>query len=356
MGWASFDPRSVFPGSRHFVPSWSDTDARLTVAGGIREPRHRARDASLGWLARRAVRCGSRSAAERSITWCRMPAAYIASTEEQARETRDARAIRAEAGRRGSARARGEIGTPRYRAGHRRRTIPAPSAHFSGPLPERVLVYVGAPGTTSRWTSRARARAGARVPRAFRSLHGNGDKHSGNSEHGKRKVTICASIPDLADILSALRVKPQGKVSAEWKARVDCACAYAWCALRQDDMIYNPSRRASRAPRRSAEPDGETTRRSAPRRSSSRNKGQGAWSRSSRKDLGYRSHSGYVIHGAITRRSPKSLRDHTHSLAGRRSQPEARPADDDAAAMRFAKVADHDYEGVVLERTSASDS
>ncbi|HEV3009376.1 MAG TPA: class II aldolase/adducin family protein [Burkholderiales bacterium] len=177
---------------------------------------------------------------------------------------------------------------------------------------------------------------------------------------GKNKVTdLRKHYPDLAPDKDypALRFKPlKGKVSAaEWEARVDCACAYRLVRhYGMDDMIYNHiSARIPGTEEFLLNPMGMTYDEIC---ASSLIKvdleGKVLWQPEFPKGLGYRFNiAGYVIHGAIHEAKPElHCVIHTHSLAGMAVASLKRgllPMTQ--TAMRFAKVAYHDYEGVVLE-------
>ena len=177
---------------------------------------------------------------------------------------------------------------------------------------------------------------------------------------GKNKVTdLRKHYPDLAPDKDypALRFKSlKGKVSAaEWEARVDCACAYRLVRhYGMDDMIYNHiSARIPGTEEFLLNPMGMTYDEIC---ASSLIKvdleGNVLWEPEFPKGLGYRFNiAGYVIHGAIHEAKPElHCVIHTHSLAGMAVASLKRgllPMTQ--TAMRFAKVAYHDYEGVVLE-------
>ena len=148
----------------------------------------------------------------------------------------------------------------------------------------------------------------------------------------------------------------KGKVSAaEWEARVDCACAYRLVRIfNMDDLVYNHiSARIPGTAHFLLNPFGLTYDEIC---ASSLIKvsveGEVIWSPEFPEGLGYRFNpAGYRIHGAIHRAKPDlHCVIHTHSLAGMAVASQKRgllPLTQ--TAMRFAKVAVHDYEGVVLE-------
>jgi ribulose-5-phosphate 4-epimerase/fuculose-1-phosphate aldolase len=146
------------------------------------------------------------------------------------------------------------------------------------------------------------------------------------------------------------------KVSpAEWQARVDCACAYRLVRhFGMDDLVYNHiSARIPGTEEFLLNPFGLTYDEIC---ASSLIKvdlaGEVLWQPDFPPGLGYKFNlAGYVIHGAIheARRELQCV-IHTHSLAGMAVSSLKRgllPMTQ--TAMRFAKVAYHDYEGVVLE-------
>src|SRR3954462_906422 len=177
---------------------------------------------------------------------------------------------------------------------------------------------------------------------------------------GKSKVSdLRRHYPELAPDKDypQLRFKSlKGRVSAaEWEARVDCACAYRLVRhFGMDDLIYNHI--SARIPGTEAfllNPRGLMYEEIC------------AWSLLKAgvagevlgqpefpPGLGYKFNlAGYVIHGAIHEARPDlQCVIHTHSLAGMAVSSLKRgllPMTQ--TAMRFAKVAYHDYEGVVLE-------
>ena len=177
---------------------------------------------------------------------------------------------------------------------------------------------------------------------------------------GKHKVTdLRKAYPELAPDkdyppLSFRSLK--GKVSAaEWEARVDCACAYRLVRhFGMDDLIYNHI--SARIPGTESfllNPMGlmydEICASSLIKVDRA---GEVLWQPEFPPGLGYKFNlAGFVIHGAIHEARPDlQCVIHTHSLAGMAVSSLKRgllPMTQ--TAMRFAKVAYHDYEGVVLE-------
>jgi ribulose-5-phosphate 4-epimerase/fuculose-1-phosphate aldolase len=148
----------------------------------------------------------------------------------------------------------------------------------------------------------------------------------------------------------------KGRVSAaEWEARVDCACAYRLVRhYGMDDMIYNHiSARIPGTEEFLLNPMGLTYDEIC---ASSLIKvdlaGKVLWQPQFPHGLGYQFNlAGYVIHGAIHEAKPElHCVIHTHSLAGMAvASLKKGLLPMTQTAMRFAKVAYHDYEGVVLE-------
>jgi ribulose-5-phosphate 4-epimerase/fuculose-1-phosphate aldolase len=148
----------------------------------------------------------------------------------------------------------------------------------------------------------------------------------------------------------------KGKVSAaEWQTRVDCACAYRLVRhFGMDDLIYNHiSARIPGTEEFLLNPMGlmydEICASSLIKVDLA---GNVLWQPQFPEGLGYKFNpAGYVIHGAIHEAKPElHCVIHTHSLAGMAVSSLKRgllPMTQ--TAMRFAKVAYHDYEGVVLE-------
>ena len=177
---------------------------------------------------------------------------------------------------------------------------------------------------------------------------------------GKHKVTdLRKAYPELTPDkdyppLSFRSLK--GKVSAaEWEARVDCACAYRLVRhFGMDDLIYNHI--SARIPGTESfllNPMGlmydEICASSLIKVDLA---GEVLWQPEFPPGLGYKFNlAGFVIHGAIHEARPDlQCVIHTHSLAGMAVSSLKRgllPMTQ--TAMRFAKVAYHDYEGVVLE-------
>jgi ribulose-5-phosphate 4-epimerase/fuculose-1-phosphate aldolase len=176
----------------------------------------------------------------------------------------------------------------------------------------------------------------------------------------KAKVTdLRKAYPDLAPDKDypPLRFKSlKGKVSAaEWEARVDCACAYRLVKhFGMDDLIYNHiSARIPGTEEFLLNPMGLTYDEIC---ASSLIKvdlaGKVLWQPEFPKGLGYKFNlAGYVIHGAIHQAKPElHCVVHTHSLAGMAvASLKKGLLPMTQTAMRFAKVAYHDYEGVVLD-------
>ena len=148
----------------------------------------------------------------------------------------------------------------------------------------------------------------------------------------------------------------KGKVSAaEWQARVDCACAYRLVRhFGMDDLIYNHiSARIPGTENFLLNPFGLLYEEIC---ASSLIKvdlaGKVIWQPEWPKGLEYTFNlAGFVIHGAIHAAKPDiQCIIHTHSLAGMAiASLKKGLLPMTQTAMRFAKVASHDYEGVVLE-------
>ena len=176
----------------------------------------------------------------------------------------------------------------------------------------------------------------------------------------KAKVTdLRKAYPDLAPDKDypPLRFKSlKGKVSAaEWEARVDCACAYRLVKhFGMDDLIYNHiSARIPGTEEFLLNPMGlmydEVCASSLIKVDLA---GRVLWAPEFPKGLGYRFNpAGFVIHGAIHQAKPElACVIHTHSLAGMAvASLKKGLLPMTQTAMRFDKVAYHDYEGVVLE-------
>lgn len=177
---------------------------------------------------------------------------------------------------------------------------------------------------------------------------------------GKGKVTdLRKAYPELAPDKDypPLRFKSlKGKVSAaEWQARVDCACAYRLVRhFGMDDLIYNHiSARIPESEEFLLNPMGlmydEICASSLIKVDLA---GNVLWQPEFPKGLPYKFNpAGFVIHGAIHEARPElHCVIHTHSLAGMAVGALKKgllPMTQ--TAMRFAKVAYHNYEGVVLE-------
>lgn len=147
----------------------------------------------------------------------------------------------------------------------------------------------------------------------------------------------------------------KGKVSAaEWEARVDCACAYRLVRhFGMDDLIYNHvSARIPGAEEFLLNPFGlmyDEICASALIKVDLA--GRVLWAPEFPQGLPYQFNpAGFVIHGAIHEAKPElHCVIHTHSLAGMAVASLGKgllPMTQ--TAMRFDKVATHDYEGVVL--------
>jgi ribulose-5-phosphate 4-epimerase/fuculose-1-phosphate aldolase len=173
------------------------------------------------------------------------------------------------------------------------------------------------------------------------------------------KNDLRSAYPDLAPDKDypPLRFKSlKGKVSAaEWEARVDCACAYRLVRhFGMDDLIYNHiSARIPGTEEFLLNPMGLTYDEiCASALIKVDLKGKVLWQPEFPKGLGYKFNlAGYVIHGAIHEAKPElHCVVHTHSLAGMAvASLKKGLLPMTQTAMRFAKVAYHDYEGVVLE-------
>lgn len=148
----------------------------------------------------------------------------------------------------------------------------------------------------------------------------------------------------------------KGKVSAaEWEARADCACAYRLVRhFGMDDLIYNHiSARIAGTEEFLLNPFGlmydEICASSLVKVDL---KGRILWQPEWPKGLNYTFNlAGFVIHGAIHEAKPEMhCVIHTHSIAGMAvSALKKGLLPMTQTAMRFSKVAYHDYEGVVLE-------
>ena len=176
----------------------------------------------------------------------------------------------------------------------------------------------------------------------------------------KAKVTdLRKAYPDLTPDKDypTLKFKSlKGKVSAaEWEARVDCACAYRLVRIfNMDDLVYNHiSARIPGTEDFLLNPMGlmydEICASSLIKVDLS---GKVLWSPEFPAGLGYKFNpAGYVIHSAVHEAKPDiHCVIHTHSLAGMAvSALKGGLLPMTQTAMRFDKVAYHDYEGVVLE-------
>jgi ribulose-5-phosphate 4-epimerase/fuculose-1-phosphate aldolase len=146
-----------------------------------------------------------------------------------------------------------------------------------------------------------------------------------------------------------------GVSAAEWEARVDCACAYRLVHhFEMDDLVYNHiSARIPGTEEFLLNPFGllyeEICASSLIRVNL---KGEVLWQPDWPDGLNYTFNlAGFVIHGAIHEARPEAqCIIHTHSLAGMAvASLEHGLLPMTQTAMRFARVAYHDYEGVVLE-------
>jgi ribulose-5-phosphate 4-epimerase/fuculose-1-phosphate aldolase len=148
----------------------------------------------------------------------------------------------------------------------------------------------------------------------------------------------------------------KGKVSpAEWEARVDCACAYRLVRhFGMDDLIYNHiSARIPGTEEFLLNPMGLMYDEICASALIKVDPGGNVlWQPEFPEGLGYKFNpAGYVIHGAIHEARPElHCVIHTHSIAGMAvSSLKGGLLPMTQTAMRFAKVAYHDYQGVVLE-------
>jgi ribulose-5-phosphate 4-epimerase/fuculose-1-phosphate aldolase len=176
----------------------------------------------------------------------------------------------------------------------------------------------------------------------------------------KNKVAdLRKAYPDLAPDKDypPLRFKSlKGKVSAaEWEARVDCACAYRLVRhFGMDDLTYNHI--SARIPGKEEfllNPFGlmydEICASSLIKVDLS---GRVLWEPEFPQGLGYKFNpAGYVIHSAVHEAKPElHCVIHTHSLAGMAiASLKHGLLPMTQTAMRFDKVAYHDYEGVAVE-------
>ena len=148
----------------------------------------------------------------------------------------------------------------------------------------------------------------------------------------------------------------KGKVSAaEWEARVDCACAYRLVRIfNMDDLVYNHiSARIPGTEHFLLNPMGlmydEICASSLIKVDLA---GKVLWEPEFPEGLGYKFNpAGYVIHSAVHEAKPDiHCVIHTHSLAGMAvGSLKSGLLPMTQTAMRFTKVAYHDYEGVALE-------
>jgi ribulose-5-phosphate 4-epimerase/fuculose-1-phosphate aldolase len=148
----------------------------------------------------------------------------------------------------------------------------------------------------------------------------------------------------------------KGKVStAEWEARLDCACAYRLVRyFGMHDLIYNHiSARIPGTEEFLLNPFGLMYEEICASSLIKVNlQGEVLWQPEWPKGLNYTFNlAGFVIHGAIHEARPEiHCVIHTHSLAGMAvASLERGLLPMTQTAMRFAAVAYHDYEGVVLE-------
>jgi ribulose-5-phosphate 4-epimerase/fuculose-1-phosphate aldolase len=147
----------------------------------------------------------------------------------------------------------------------------------------------------------------------------------------------------------------RGEVSpAEWEARVDCACAYRLVRyFDMHDLVYNHI--SARIPGTEAfllNPFGLMYEEICASALIKVNlAGEVLWQPEFPEGLGYRFNpAGFVIHGAIHAARPKlHCVIHAHSIAGMAvASLKEGLLPMTQTAMRFARVAYHDYEGVVL--------
>ena len=148
----------------------------------------------------------------------------------------------------------------------------------------------------------------------------------------------------------------KGKVSAaEWEARLDCACAYRLVRIfGMDDLIYNHiSARISGTEEFLLNPFGLMYDEMCASALIKVNlAGEVLWQPEFPQGLPYKFNpAGFVIHGAIHEAKPElHCVIHTHSLAGMAvASLKKGLLPMTQTAMRFDKVATHDYEGVVLD-------
>ena len=148
----------------------------------------------------------------------------------------------------------------------------------------------------------------------------------------------------------------KGRVSAaEWQARVDCACAYRLVRhYGMDDLVYNHiSARISSTDEFLLNPFGLLYEEICASSLIKVNlKGEVLWQPEWPKGLDYTFNlAGFVIHGAIHEAKPElHCVIHTHSLASMAvASLKKGLLPMTQTAMRFARVAYHDYEGVAIE-------
>ncbi len=148
----------------------------------------------------------------------------------------------------------------------------------------------------------------------------------------------------------------KGRVSAaEWQARVDCACAYRLVRhYGMDDLVYNHiSARISGTEEFLLNPFGLLYEEICASSLIKVNlEGDVLWQPDWPKGLGYTFNlAGFVIHGAMHEAKPElHCVIHTHSLASMAvASLKKGLLPMTQTAMRFARVAYHDYEGVAIE-------
>jgi ribulose-5-phosphate 4-epimerase/fuculose-1-phosphate aldolase len=175
----------------------------------------------------------------------------------------------------------------------------------------------------------------------------------------KKVVDLRKAYPDLQPDKDYPQLKfrsLKGTVSAaEWQARLDCACAYRLVRyFDMHDLVYNHiSARIPGSEEFLLNPFGLMYEEICASALIKVNlAGEVLWEPEFPKGLGYKFNpAGFVIHGAIHETKPKlHCVIHTHSLAGMAvASLKEGLLPMTQTAMRFAKVAYHDYEGVVLE-------
>ena len=174
----------------------------------------------------------------------------------------------------------------------------------------------------------------------------------------KKVVDLRKAYPQLAPDRDypPLRLRSlKGKVSpSEWEARVDCACAYRLVRyFDMHDLVYNHiSARIAGTEAFLLNPFGLMYEEICASALIKVNlAGEVLWQPEFPEGLGYRFNpAGFVIHGAIHAARPKlHCVIHTHSIAGMAvASLKEGLLPMTQTAMRFARVAYHDYEGVVL--------